>query len=555
VRFKLLLVVFLIAVFALNTPLAAHEGDEHEGDDQEQGETGVPLILGVLDFPNSGAEDAQDAFTRGVLLLHSFEFDDARSAFLEAQAVDPGFVMAIWGEAMTHNHPLWADQERDDALKALARLPPESERKITAREQAFLDAVESLYGFGEDNPGDKPSRDIAYMLAMQRAHEAFPDDLEVASFYALSILGSVYERDFRTYMRAAAILEEVFAKQPRHPGAAHYLIHSYDDQVHAPLGLRAARVYATIAPAASHAQHMISHIYTSLGRWEEVVAANIIAVRVSEEAMLRAGKPVARRTKHAMHWLQYAFLQQGLYGEARKTMEVMKQDREELNDLYQNESYVMFRASYIADDPAGEQPLKRIQLPDMPLDYSLTDDFATGYNLLAMGKLNEAAALLREMQDRIASATVKTVEEGLHEDELATSEDGYLVATIMTRELEALLLYRGGKTDAAIDLLRGAAADENGRALVYGPPHIPKPPNELLGEMLLALGRPQEAITGFELSLLRNTNRSLALLGLARAQEAAGHTIEAAETQALLASNWKGDLQALRQSSYPCLGD
>jgi predicted Zn-dependent protease len=172
-----------------------------------------------------------------------------------------------------------------------------------------------------------------------------------------------------------------------------------------------------------------------------------------------------------------------------------------------------------------------------------------------LGKLDEAAALLAEMQGRIASTTVKTVEEGLHEDKLATSEDGYLVATIMTRELEALLLYRDGKTDAAIELLRTAAADEQDRALVYGPPHIPKPPNELFGEMLLAQGRPKEAITGFELSLLRNTNRSLALLGLARAQEAAGHSIAAAETQALLAANWKGDLQAFRQSTYPWLGD
>ncbi|NOR40080.1 MAG: hypothetical protein GQ537_02580, partial [Gammaproteobacteria bacterium] len=277
--FTLLLPAFLIAVFAFNTPLAAHQGDDHE-----EPETGAPLILGVLDFPNSGAGAAQDAFTRGVLLLHSFEFDDARTAFVEAQAVDPGFVMAIWGEAMTLNHPLWAVQDRTEALKVLAKLPAETERKITPHEQAFLDAVEILYGFGEENPGDKPSRDIAYMQAMQRAHQTWPDDLEAASFYGLSILGSVYERDFRTYMRAAAILEEVFAKQPRHPGAAHYLIHSYDDQVHAPLGLRAARVYATIAPAASHAQHMISHIYTSLGMWDEVVKANITAVRVSEEA-------------------------------------------------------------------------------------------------------------------------------------------------------------------------------------------------------------------------------------------------------------------------------
>ena len=241
-RITLLLVFVFVWPFQ---PLTAHEDEPHE--------TAAPArILGVLDFPNSGSETAQAAFEQGILLLHSFEFDDSRSAFLEAQVIDPGFVMAIWGEAMTLNHPLWAAQDRDAALQALAKLPPPDERNITAREQMYLDAVETLYG-----TGDKPLRDIAYMQAMQALYQAYPDDLDAASFYALSILGSVYERDFRTYMRAAAILEEVFAKEPRHPGEAHYLIHSYDDQVHAPLGLRAARVYAQIAPGAAHAQHMV----------------------------------------------------------------------------------------------------------------------------------------------------------------------------------------------------------------------------------------------------------------------------------------------------------
>jgi hypothetical protein len=209
-------------------------------------------------------------------------------------------------------------------------------------------------------------------------------------------------------------------------------------------------------------------------------------------------------------------------------MEVMKEDREELKNGYQNSHYALFRASYLADDPTGEQPLNRTELPDLPLDYRLTDDFATGYQLIALGKLKQAATVLADMQGQIASTTVKTVEEGLHEDRLATSPDGYLVSTIMARELEALLMYREGNSDAAI---------------------------ELLGEMLLAQGHPEQAISEFELSLLRNTNRSLSLLGLARAQEAAGNQKAAAETKALLASNWKGDLQAFRNSTSPWLGD
>ena len=224
----------------LTSPSNAHESDD--GHDASL----PPLILGVLDFPNSGAAEAQEAFVRGVMLLHSFEFDDARTAFLEAQTLDPGFAMAIWGEAMTLNHPLWAQQDREGALQVLAKLPPRGAMQITEREARYLDAVNTLYG-----EGSKSARDLAYRAAMRDIYENYPEDLDAAAFYALSILGSVYERDFRTYMLAAAILEEVFAQQPKHPGAAHYLIHSYDDQIHSPLGLRAAREYNKIAPAAS----------------------------------------------------------------------------------------------------------------------------------------------------------------------------------------------------------------------------------------------------------------------------------------------------------------
>ncbi len=313
--------VQLICLTAVVSFLQSPPGFAH--DDDLSGADEVPRILGVLDFPNSGAKDAQATFEQGVLLLHSFEFDDARTAFLGAQVIDPGFVMAIWGEALTLNHPLWAQQDRETALEVLAKLPPVSEQNTTHREQMYLEAVRVLYGEGE-----KPSRDIAYMQAMQGIYEAYPDDLDAASLYALSILGSVYERDFRTYMKAAAILEEVFAKEPKHPGAAHYLIHSYDDQVHAPLGLRAAREYSQIAPGAAHAQHMVSHIYTSLGRWDDVVEANRVAMKVSAQSMVRAGKSAAMRSKHSLHWLEYALLQQGRFDEAKETLDMMKQDLE-----------------------------------------------------------------------------------------------------------------------------------------------------------------------------------------------------------------------------------
>jgi tetratricopeptide (TPR) repeat protein len=283
----------------------------------------APADLGHVDFPNSGAPPAQPAFARGVLLLHSFEYEDAREAFQEAERIDPAFALAYWGEAMTHNHPLWREQDREAALAALAKLAPTAEERRakapTERERGYLGALELLYA-----EGDKVERDLAYSRAMGELAGRYPDDLEARAFFALSILGTAQGvRDFGVYMRAGAVAEEVFAADPRHPGAPHYLIHSYDDPIHAPLGVRAARVYAKIAPAASHAQHMISHIYVALGLWEESVEANVKAVEVSAERRERKALGVDALNYHALHWLEYSYLQLGRFEDARALLERM----------------------------------------------------------------------------------------------------------------------------------------------------------------------------------------------------------------------------------------
>ena len=535
---RVVTILAIVVMGSLATPAFGHGQEEHDD------EPLPPLILGVLDFPNSGAAEAQDAFSRGVMLLHSFEFDDANNAFLEAQEIDPGFAMAIWGEALTFNHPLWAQQDREAALNTLAKLGPRGSLKVTEREQRYLDAVAILYGEGR-----KEQRDVAYMEAMRGLYEDYPGDLEAASLYGLSILSSVYERDFRTYMKAAAVLEEVFAKQPKHPGAAHYLIHSYDDQVHAPLGLRAAREYNKIAPSASHAQHMVSHIYTSLGMWDEVVVANDNAVRVSVDAARRAGRPIATRNKHALSWQQYALLQQGRYEEALEAMRVMRDDFAEVKNGNQKYHNMLMRSIYIVEDPTAEQILSTQDTSEFKLDDKAVEAFASGFRYVAMNDLDSARHELKELQKNIAAARVLSVAEGLHEDDNATSEDGYNIATIFARELQALIYFKEGDAETALQLVAAAAEDENSRAMEYGPPYVSKPSSELLGEMLLTLGKPGEAIAHFETALARNTGRMFSLLGLARAQEATGHP-KAQETWHTLENNWKGDMADLRQTEY-----
>jgi predicted Zn-dependent protease len=169
--------------------------------------------------------------------------------------------------------------------------------------------------------------------------------------------------------------------------------------------------------------------------------------------------------------------------------------------------------------------------------------------MIANGDLDEAQAELNSLRKQIGSAKVLTVEEGLHEDDSATSEDGFKIATIIARELESLLLFHEGDTDRSLDVLASAVADENTRPLTYGPPHVPKPSSELMGEMLLALERPAEAIPQFEQSLARNTNKTMSLLGLARAQEQIGDSA-AAETWKKAEANWRGDVAVLRAKSY-----
>lgn len=533
-------VVLLLVAASLLPVVGAHETEAHEND-------APPLILGILDFPNSGADDAQDAFDRGVKLLHSFEFEDARDAFLDAQAIDPGFVMAIWGEAMTRNYPIWANQERDEGLEALSKLAPRGARKATAREERYLDAVFTLYG-----EGAKPIRDIAYMNAMQKMYEDYPLDLEAAAFYSLSILGSVYERDFRTYMRAAAIAEEVFARQPQHPGAAHYMIHSYDDQIHAPLGLRAAREYSKIAPNASHAQHMVSHIYTSLGMWDEVIEANRTSVRVSEDSMKRAGREQARRNKHALHWLEYGLMQQGRFDEARDTLKIMKEDALALpiDSNLRHAGYM--RASYAVDVPLREGILPSTDTSELGLYDVALECFSTAFRAIVNGDPETAYSELALLDVEIDAAQVMTVEEGLHESDTGESEEDYLLSTVIARQIDALLKYRRGETEAALVLIMSAAEAESSQPMYYGPPHVPKPSNELTGEMLLSLGRPDEAIIYFTESLRRSTGRSQSLLGLARAQEAVGDP-KAAETWQALESNWRGEISDIRELEYSWL--
>jgi tetratricopeptide repeat protein len=274
--------------------------------------------LGRVEFPTSGSKAAQAHFLRGLAALHSFWYEEALEAFRESTKVDPDFAMGYWGEAMTYNHPLWSEQDIATARQVLAKI--KETPKITDRERAYIAAVRALY-----DDGDKRGRDAAYSAAMEKIYRAYPEDLDAAAFYSLSLLGMAGgAKGYGLQAKAGAIALDVYQKNPNHPGAAHYIIHAFDDPDHAILALPAARRYASIAPEAHHARHMPSHIFLQLGMWPEAAASNEAAWESSDAWMKRKNLSPSVRDYHSLHWLLYVYLQQGRYNDAEKLLNQMK---------------------------------------------------------------------------------------------------------------------------------------------------------------------------------------------------------------------------------------
>jgi len=506
--------------------------------------------LGKIDFPNSGAPAAQAEFLRGMLLLHSFEYDDAAEAFRAAEAADGGFALAFWGEAMTHCHPIWQEEDLTAARAALERLAPtpaaRAEKAPTERERGLLAAAEILFGEGQRAPRWK-----AYARSMGELSGRFPQDDELAAFHAVALLGSATDgRDIPTYMRAAAIAEEILVHNPDHPGALHYAIHSYDDPVHAPLGLRMARRYGVVAAAAEHALHMPSHIYVALGLWRDSVASNVASIAAGDARRARKGLGLDGRAYHSLYWLCYSELQLGRVAEARRRLEEMRRDVAAGPSKRTRTHLVLMRAAYVCatDDWAGELARFEVDVAGLERAPTAAEAFVRGYGALRRGEapgaaVDTLAALVRERDPKKAAAPADCCSPAGQ----AAYSPSERALSVMEAELRAVL-----GSDAAVVRreLEAAAAAEDAMGFDFGPPTVVKPAHELLGEWLLAAGEPAAARTHFEAALRRAPGRARALLGLARAARAAGEAELARTTYADLAERWSEadpDLAALAE--------
>ncbi len=472
--------------------------------------------LGVIDFPTTVESSvAQDHFIRGVKLLHSFEYQDAAEAFRQAQEESPGFVMAHWGEAMSHNHPIWQREELSDARESLTRLAESDEERVrmaaTEKEADFITAVNLLFG-----EGSRKERAARYLAQMEVMADRYPDDHEVMTFYALAILGTSHDgRDFSTYMKAAAIAEVVFAANPLHPGAAHYLIHSYDDPIHAPLGVRAADVYSEIAPDAAHALHMPTHIYVALGQWDKVERLNERSWLASEVRVRRKGLEPTSRSYHAIWWRAYALMQQDRQADAKSLIEVVAADAS-TGHRSANYHLAAMQALYVIDSGDWEYGVN--QIPEAPSSQSrrskITTHFVSGYAHAKLGNWEAVAvhtAAIRSLVDEIAQ---RDLDAGYNEDVTR--------GRVLALELDALSFLGSDKEDKAILLAREAATLEESMPFEFGPPGVIKPAHELLGEVYLAAGQPNNAVAAFQNGLRRNPMRRMLLQGLAEAASKSG---------------------------------
>jgi tetratricopeptide (TPR) repeat protein len=487
--------------------------------------------LGSVHFPTTCRADAAADFDRATALLHSFGYELARQAFAGVAARDPGCAMAQWGIAMSFFHPVWApptaaelDQGRAAADKAVAMTG------AGERERGYIGAIAAFYR--DAARLDHRTRAAAYRDAMADVVKRFPDDHEASIFYALSLLGSAPPNDpsFSQQRQAAGILNRLLPLEPRHPGLAHYLIHAFDYPQLASLALPAARAYAKIAPASPHAQHMPSHIFTRLGLWEESIQSNLASEATADALVARLHPGAAAfDSMHALDYLEYAYLQTGQDAKAKAVLErIFRATAFDEPNFAAGYALTAVQARYALErrqwqDAAGLDPPKA-QLPWDRYSYALAStQFARSLGGARSGDLAVAQDGLAQLA-AIHDALVKTPPAGPY-DWAGEIESLRLAAAGWVAQAQ-------GKPEAALALVRSAAdlQDKVGKHPVT--PGELLPARELLGDLLLELRRPSDALKEYETSLAAAPNR---LNGLYNAALAAGQAGDAAKARAYYA--------------------
>ncbi len=504
--------------------------------------------VGKAHMETSCAPAVQARFDRALAVLHNFWYARALTLFQEIQQADPDCAIAYWGAAMTYNHPFWDDPSPEDEAAAWAFVQKGLKaRSQNDRERMYLAAVAALYK--DAGAGTKQSRDEAYREQMAATHAKYPDD-ETSLFYGLSILGTIREgtKGFEMQGRAVALFESVYAHDPQHPGVLHYLIHAYDDPVHAETGLAVARAYAKTAAAVPHAYHMPSHIFTRLGYWDEAATTNENAWQISSDDVKAAGEPGALRDFHALNYLSYNYLQLGRYKDARKAVDLFAAEYAATANRKTAPDSQALQARHVRGRTIFALPdrvlygyfdtLARFiveseswsDVPTLPLIAPSSDFVVMKLHLEAM-----AAAKRKD------AATAKTKAAEMMERARVPGQHPFVqqILTMQAREAAALAAHAAGDGAGAVTEMDAAVAIEDAIDSLSQPPYPIIPAHELYGSMLMEMGRPAEARKHFEETLRRTPGRPKAIVGIAQAAEAMGDTATARAQYTRLIEMWK----------------
>lgn len=507
---KRILSVVAVLVSTLIAPMEAQEMHPHQHDRSEK--------LGVVNFNISCNRQVQKQFNHAVAWLHSFEYEEAEKAFTEVTVMDPQCAMGYWGIAMSNYHPLWAPPTAPELKKGWNAVEKAKMAQArTAREQAYIAAIETFYK--DYDKLDHRTRTFAYSDAMKRVHELNPSDREGAVFYALTLIATGTMSPDKTYARqkqAAQILNGILARQPQHPGVAHYLIHSYDYPALAQLALPAARSYAKIAPASSHAQHMPSHIFIRLGLWQEAISSNRDAEAAAKGFAIRNHITGAWDEQlHAMDYLAYAYLQRAQDRHAAEVLEELTRLRKVEPPTFKVAyAYTAIPARYALERRQWKEAAK-LTLPSGELGEFLLSRFPW-----AKGHIHFARAIGAARSGDAASARKEVDELSAIRQQLLEIKGDYdwgKQIDIQRLIASAWLQYGEGNHDEALRLARSAADLDDATEKHPVTPGSILPAREQLGEMLLELKQPAAALQEFETSFHSTPNRFNGLYGAARA--------------------------------------
>jgi len=501
----------VLAAFLCQAPFAeAQEAHQHVHGPTEK--------LGQVNFPVTCTPQARRQFNRAVAWLHSFEYEEAEKVFTEVAATDPRCGMAHWGIAMSNYHPIWAAPSVVELKKGLNAIEKaKSVGARTERELYYIAAIE--YFYKNSDKLDHRTRAFAYGEAMERLYRRYPSDSEAGVFYALTLIAKgmmTGDKSYANEKKAAQILNRVLAREPRHPGVAHYLIHSYDYPALALLALPAARSYAKIAPASAHAQHMPSHIFTRLGLWQEAIRSNLDAKASAKAYAVRNRMPGAWDEQlHAMDYLAYAYLQGAQDKHAWAVLDelykIRKAEPENFKAAY---AFAAIPARYALErrrwDEAAELTMRQGPLGTFPWQrFRWAEAHIHFARAVGTARAGDTASARQEVEKLAAIRQALT--------EIKGDYDWAKQVEIEHQVASAWLAYAEGKHGESLRLMSAAAELDDATEKHPVTPGSVLPAREQLGELLLELKRPLAALQAFEASLGAAPNRFNGLYGAARA--------------------------------------